>query len=101
MGSDSPIEIRQGTRWFALVLTVIWLAVAGAALSFGWDYYTTPLTDRPFSPLHPVLKPTGIIGHGFGVVGTAMMAGGVLLYLLRKRVGFLSGLGKPVACDSG
>ena len=94
MGSDSPIDIRQGTRWFALVLTVTWLAIAGAALSFGWDYYVTPLQDRPVSPLHPVLKPTGTIGHGFGVVGTAMMAGGVLLYLLRKRVGLLSGLGK-------
>jgi len=94
MSTNQSVDIRQGTRWFALFLGAIWVAIAGAALSYGWDYYLTPLQERPFLPLHEVLKPTGAVGHGFGVVGTAMIAVGVVLYLLRKRVGFLSGFGK-------
>lgn len=94
MRGDAAGDIRPGTRWFAVILAAIWLAIAGAALLYGWDYYVTPFQERPYSPLHSALKPTGTIGHGFGVVGTAMMAIGVVLYLLRKRVGFLAGFGK-------
>ena len=35
--------------------------------------------------LIPVLKPSGILGHGFGIIGTLMMIVGVAIYMFRKR----------------
>ena len=51
----------------------------------GYQYYTTPLEERFFSPDHISLKPSGTLGHGFGIIGTLMMIVGVGVYMLRKR----------------
>ena len=51
----------------------------------GYQYYTTPLEERFFSPDHSVLKPSGAWGHGFGIIGTLMMIVGVGVYMIRKR----------------
>ncbi|MBV6511284.1 MAG: hypothetical protein FMNOHCHN_00764 [Ignavibacteriaceae bacterium] len=53
---------------------------------YGYDYYRLPLTERPFSPDHSSLKPSGEVGHGLGIIGTLMMALGVSTYMIRKRV---------------
>jgi hypothetical protein len=53
---------------------------------YGYDYYRLPLTERPFSQNHAALKPSGLIGHGLGILGTLMMAAGVSTYMIRKRV---------------
>jgi len=52
----------------------------------GYDYYTTPLEERFFNPNNEILKPSGVIGHGIGILGSLMMIFGVALYMLRKRV---------------
>jgi hypothetical protein len=52
----------------------------------GYQYYTTPLEQRFFNPSHTALKPSGIWGHGFGIIGTLMMIIGVAIYMIRKRV---------------
>lgn len=51
----------------------------------GWDYYKLPLENRVFHPKHPELKPSGLIGHGLGIIGSLMMIIGVSSYMLRKR----------------
>lgn len=51
----------------------------------GYQYYTTPLEERFFSPDHLALKPSGAWGHGFGIIGTLMMIVGVGVYMIRKR----------------
>lgn len=51
----------------------------------GYNYYTTPLEERFFSPDHISLKPSGAIGHGLGIIGTLMMIIGVSIYMIRKR----------------
>jgi hypothetical protein len=51
----------------------------------GYQYYTTPLEERFFSPDHLALKPSGAWGHGFGIIGTLMMIIGVGVYMIRKR----------------
>lgn len=61
---------------------------------YGWEYYTTPLVDRPFMDLHEQLKPTGIIGHGYGILGTLFMLIGVSTYSIRKRVAVFQRIGK-------
>ena len=60
----------------------------------GLDYYRTPLQDRPFSDLYDLYKPSGNIGHGLGIVGSACIVIGVFFYSLRKRVGWLVNAGK-------
>jgi hypothetical protein len=77
----------------AFGLTVVWLGVAGTTLFWGLDYYRLPLTERAFSPLAPLFSPTGLVGHGFGIVGTAMIVVGVLGYAARKRSAWLARLG--------
>ena len=63
----------------------------GAFISFyflieGFSYYYTSIEERFFHPAHVILKPSGFIGHGIGIIGSLMMIVGVGLYMIRKRV---------------
>jgi hypothetical protein len=51
----------------------------------GYQYYSLPVEERFFNPLHSTLKPSGGWGHGFGIIGTLMMILGVVIYMVRKR----------------
>jgi hypothetical protein len=51
----------------------------------GYQYYSTPIEERFFDPSHATLKPSGGLGHGFGIIGTLMMIFGVAIYMVRKR----------------
>jgi len=86
--------VSTGERALKLALVLAWLAVAGGALAFGLPYYLLPLAARPESPLHELLKPSGLVGQGYGVVGTGLITLGVGMYSIRKRVGVLSRLGQ-------
>ncbi|HRI46722.1 MAG TPA: hypothetical protein PK559_06445, partial [Ignavibacteriaceae bacterium] len=59
----------------------------------GFDYYRLSMEVRPFSDEHNLLKPSGIIGHGLGIIGSIMMISGVVIYMSRKRFKFLSRIG--------
>ncbi len=52
----------------------------------GYDYYTTSAEERFFQTDHAMLRPSGKLGHGLGILGTLMMIFGVALYMIRKRV---------------
>lgn len=56
-------------------------------------YYQTPISERFFHSDYESLKPSGIIGHGLGILGSAAMIIGVSIYMLRKRWRKLSRLG--------
>jgi hypothetical protein len=51
----------------------------------GFQYYSLPVEERFFSASHTALKPSGLWGHGFGIIGTLMMIVGVSVYMIRKR----------------
>jgi hypothetical protein len=78
----------------------LWLTLgglAGAAIVIavavnGLHYYLLPLAERVRSPQHTMLKPSGPVGRGLGLLGLAMFAI-MFLYPLRKRLAFLSGWG--------
>lgn len=59
----------------------------------GFDYYTTSLEERFFHSKHELLKPSGSIGHGLGIIGSLMMLTGVTVYVARKRVRKFSRIG--------
>jgi len=78
--------MKQKTRWMHILLTIVWLSVAGISLYGGLDYYQLSLQDRAYSDLHEAWKPSGFIGHGMGIAGSLMMIVGVAMYSFRKRV---------------
>ncbi len=77
----------------SIVLAIIWLGVAGTALVSGLDYYLLPMDQRAYSGLASMYSPTGLVGHGFGIVGTFLIVVGVTGYMARKRLAFLAHAG--------
>lgn len=60
----------------------------------GYSYYVTSMEERFFHPGHENLKPSGIYGHGLGIIGTFFMLSGVILYISRKRIKAFSRWGR-------
>jgi hypothetical protein len=60
----------------------------------GCNYYLTPLEERPFHEKYDTLKPSGIEGHGYGIIGSALLIVGVGMYSARKRIRKFSHWGK-------
>ena len=69
-------------------ISLLWIMI-----SYGFNYYTTPTEERFFNVLHNSLKPSGLIGHGYGIIGTLLILIGVSFYMLRKRFRVLSRMG--------
>jgi hypothetical protein len=76
--------------------TMVLIVVATAILLvyYGYSYYNTTLEERFYHPDHILLKPSGLVGHGIGIIGSLSMVAGVSIYMLRKRVKSLGRLGK-------
>lgn len=60
----------------------------------GYSYYTTSLEERFYHPDHANLKPSGLFGHGLGIIGTLLILIGVFGYMARKRYKFLARMGR-------
>lgn len=88
---DTPSAAERLFGWF---LVTAWLAVAISALVFGLPYYRLPLAARAASPMDELLRPSGLIGQGYGVIGTLLITVGVGMYSIRKRVPFLRRTGQ-------
>jgi len=80
-------RIYIGLLVLITILTTFYLAY------IGHSYYLSGIEDRFFHPDHQSLKPSGIIGHGLGIIGSLMMMIGVVGYMLRKRIIRLSRFG--------
>jgi hypothetical protein len=59
------------------------IALVVAIAAYGFNYYTLSSADRPFSPKHALLKPSGTIGVKLGLLGFGMFLA-IFLYPLRK-----------------
>jgi hypothetical protein len=81
-------------RFVTVGAVALWLAIATVAVLRGFEYYATPLQQRAYMADHELLKPSGDIGLGYGVIGTLMMVVGVAGYSLRRRVRWLQRAGK-------
>lgn len=60
----------------------------------GYAYYSTSLEERFYHPDHNNFKPSGIFGHGLGIVGTLLILIGVFSYIARKRYKSLARFGR-------
>src|SRR5512140_104692 len=79
---------------YTLLLTGSFLVATAIIGLRGCSYYSTPLDERPFHAQYDTLKPTGFEGHGYGIVGSALLIVGVGMYSARKRMRALAHWGK-------
>jgi hypothetical protein len=70
---------------YITTLTVITFTVLLYLIYQGISYYNTSIEERFYHPDHKVLKPSGVLGHGLGIVGSLFMIIGVSSYMARKR----------------
>jgi hypothetical protein len=80
-------RMRLSGAWAIAVALVL------AIGAYGFDYYTLATVDRPFSPKHALLRPSGPIGIKLGMLGVGMFLL-IYLYYFRKRWGWLASIGK-------
>ncbi len=73
-------------RIYVISFFIIGIAVVALLTINGYEYYKTPVEERFFNENHSALKPSGVLGHGVGIVGSLMMIFGVAIYMIRKRV---------------
>jgi hypothetical protein len=71
-----------------VVLTAVFLFYKGV------PYYSTPVEERFYHPDHNWFKPSGVFGHGLGIVGTLLILIGVFGYMARKKYRSLARLGR-------
>ena len=81
--ADRGHHIRLVAGYAIAILLIVALAV------YGFNYYTLSSADRPFSPKHALLRPSGSIGVKLGFLGLAMFFA-IFLYPLRKRWSWLA-----------
>ena len=84
---------RLAHRIYLFILTLLVVITFFALAIYGRSYYTTPLHERHFHEQNELLKPSGLVGHGIGMLGSAFMVVGVFIYMARKRIRRFSRLG--------
>jgi cytochrome b561 len=72
--------------FFALVMSLILLSITVGLAYRGWSYYRLSLDDRIAHPEYRLLRPSGLLGNGYGWIA-AMLVVLNLSYLIRRRFG--------------
>jgi hypothetical protein len=85
-------DADRGHRVRLYSLYMLAIATNLAIFIYGFDYYKLSSIDRPFSPKHHMLRPSGPIGLYLGFVGVALFVG-IFLYPLRKHWAWLGQFG--------
>lgn len=76
----------------AIYITIMSLIVVVVTVFIGikgYSFYSIPIEERFYHPDYDWFKPSGIMGHGLGIVGTFLILFGVVIYIARKRYGFM------------
>jgi phosphoglycerol transferase MdoB-like AlkP superfamily enzyme len=81
-------------RIYISILISIIVFITVLLMVKGIPYYSTSLEERFYHPDHDLFKPSGLFGHGLGIVGTLLIVFGVFSYMARKRYRFLSRFGR-------
>ena len=76
-----PRPPRRLAPWVTIIILV---ALTAFLLWRGFGYYRQDLVARTDHPDYRLLRPAGLIGHGYGIVGTGLILTN-LLYLARRR----------------
>jgi hypothetical protein len=71
---------------FAVVLGLILLSIAVGLAYRGWSFYRLSLEDRVEHSEYRMLRPSGLLGNGYGWVAATLVVMN-LSYLIRRRFG--------------
>jgi len=74
-------------------MVVIVIATVIVLTYIGFNYYGISMEERFFHPDNEHLKPSGYLGHGYGIAGSVMIIVGLFSYMARKRFRKLARLG--------
>ena len=72
-------------RIYISILVFIVFIVTIGLLYKGLSFYSVSLEERFYHPDYSLLKPSGILGHGVGIIGSLLIILGVGSYMIRKR----------------
>jgi hypothetical protein len=75
--------------WFASLASI---GLISALTAYGANYYWLSMAERPHSPKHVLLRPSGTIGIRLGMFGVVLFMG-IYLYYFRKRWKWLNRIG--------
>jgi len=78
--------------YISIFIAIVFIATI-ALIYRGTSYYRTSLEERVYHSDHSLLKPSGLLGHGIGILGSLCMLIGMGSYMARKRYRFLSRMG--------
>ncbi|HVN19652.1 MAG TPA: hypothetical protein VMU05_12785, partial [Dongiaceae bacterium] len=90
--SKPAVDTERGHRLRLRALYVLAIATNLAIFFYGFDYYKLSAIDRPFSPKHHMLRPSGPIGLYLGFLGVSLFIG-IFLYPIRKHWAWLGQIG--------
>src|ERR1700758_2227381 len=90
--ANPAVDVERGHRLRMRALYVLAVVTTLAIFLYGFDYYKLSAMDRPFSPKHHMLRPSGPVGLYLGFMGVAMFMG-IFLYPLRKHWSWLGQIG--------
>lgn len=79
-------RLRLAAAWATAIAFLLTVGI------YGFSYYTLSSEERPYSPKHALLRPSGPIGIKLGIVGVSMF-GLIYLYYFRKRWKWLANIG--------
>jgi len=82
-------DAERGHRTRVLLSWLAAIAVVLVIAGYGFNYYTLSSLNRPYSPKHDLLKPSGTIGIKLGMFGVFLFFL-IYLYPLRKKWGWLA-----------
>ncbi len=81
-------------RIYIWTMVLIVVSTAAFLLFKGIPYYSTPIEERFYHPDHNWFKPSGVFGHGLGIVGTLLILIGVFGYIAKKKYRALARFGR-------
>lgn len=89
-------SVRPGTHrrggWGGRLFLTTLVALPLAATAIWLPYYLAPVGSRVRNPLHDLLRPSGDVGQGFGVLALALLLF-LWIYPFRRMLGNARGLG--------
>ena len=85
-------DVERGHRIRVFLSWMVALAVCLVIAGYGLNYYTLSAANRPFSPKHDLLRPSGSVGIKLGMLGVFLFFL-IYLYPLRKKWGWLGRMG--------
>jgi hypothetical protein len=88
----ATVDPQRGHRTRVLVASASAAALILVLALYGADYYLLSVAERPHSPKHALLRPSGSIGIKLGMLGVVLFFG-IYLYYFRKRWKWLNRIG--------